>query len=411
MSPIGLVDLLRDRLGLNPEAISPRVVPAAAEARMQALGISNLEAYITLASTSAAEFQELIEHVVVAESWFFRGDPLFDDLAQRVRARAGATGRTMRILSVGCSTGEEPYSLAIALMEQGAKKNHWTIDGVDVSERHLAAARAGRYGELSFRQTAPELRARYFEPAGRKWQLRADVLAAVRLRLGNVVAPMFLQCEAPYDLILCRNLFIYLHAKARQRALANLDRLLALAGLLCLGHAEPLEPDEKPFEHLECEGGLLYCRSTAQAARLACPSSSRPVSRPKTPSQPLVATAPAIVSTVQEATAKLSGPKHSLADAQSLADAGNLSRAQAVCEALLRESGPSANVYALLGLIHQGQREVEKARHCFEKALYLVPEHEQALTQLRLLYRECGETARAELLENRLRRVATGGEA
>ncbi len=403
-----LLNLVRERLGLNPESLSPSVIPSAAETRMRELGLDDLSAYAALALESAAQFQALVEHIVVAETWFFRGGELFNDLAGRLQELSLTAHRSARVLSVPCSTGEEPYSLAMALVERGVASKHWHVDAVDVSERQLAKARAGRYGELSFRQIVPGLRKRHFEPVGRLWQLRADVRDTVHFRVANVVDPIFLHSEQPYDLILCRNLFIYLHATARAQALENLHRLLLPEGLLCVGHAEPLDAGERRFQRIECPGAFLYRRRTA---------SPRPAARPTPFLQSVLPPLPPRVSASAPAAAaapvgvSASGPANhanALAEARRFADAGVLSEALAVGEALLQESGPSAEVYGLLGLVHQARREPDEARRCFEKALYLRADDEVALTHLMLLYRQQGETARANLLENRLRRIETG---
>src|SRR5262249_8781045 len=159
-------------------------------------------------------FEALVEEVVVPETWFFRGAGLFTDLAKRIRNTA--LSRPFRVLSVPCSTGEEPYSLAIALAEANVSPQAFTLEGVDLSGRSVERAQRGCYGAFSFRQTDPGLHDRYFRPAGREWEIDATLRQAVRFRTGNLVDPQFLWGEAPYDLILCRNLLIYLHPEARR---------------------------------------------------------------------------------------------------------------------------------------------------------------------------------------------------
>src|SRR5262249_5758451 len=146
-----------------------------------------------------------------------------------------------RVLSVPCSTGEEPYSLALALLEAGVAPSSWQIDAVDLSPRHIERAGRGVFGEFSFRQTPPELRQRYFRRIAAGWEPEPALRALVRFRQGNLLAAFFLAGEEPFDLIFCRNLFIYLLPAARRRALETLDRLLAAEGWLCMGHAEPIE--------------------------------------------------------------------------------------------------------------------------------------------------------------------------
>src|SRR5262249_6466361 len=157
--------------------------------------------------------QELLEDFLVPETWFFRAGAHLALLVEHVRGYV-QRGRGCRLLSVPCSTGEEPYSLALALDEAGLFGAPWTLLAVDLSARSLAGARGGVYYELSFRQTPAAIRERYFRPREHGWELERRVRERVEFRQGNLVDPGFLAGEAPFDLIVCRNLFIYLHPEA-----------------------------------------------------------------------------------------------------------------------------------------------------------------------------------------------------
>ena len=201
-----VLDLLRTRTGLESGALGSQTVESAVRSRMKALGLSDGDGYAARLRADASEFAALLDEVVVPETWFFRGGDVFDFLAGHIRS-ALQTRPAFRALSLPCSTGEEPYSLAIALAER--RVSGCAIDGVDISPRNLDEARRGVFGELSFRQTAPALRGRYFRAVPGGWELDPSVRPAVRFLPGNVLDPGLLP-SASYDLILCRNLFIYL---------------------------------------------------------------------------------------------------------------------------------------------------------------------------------------------------------
>jgi chemotaxis protein methyltransferase WspC len=392
-----LLTHLRQRLGLNPDALSPSALPSAVGRRMRESGEVNLAAYAARAVATAEEFQELVHELVVPETWFLRGGELFFHLADHLRA---AAPRPARALSVPCSTGEEPYSLALAVCERGVPRTAWTVDAVDVSLRGLAVARAGRYGDFSFRQVDPALRARYFRAVGGQWEVRADLREPVRFRPGNLVAPDFLAGEAPYDVILCRNLFIYLHPEARRLALANLERLLRPDGVLCMGHAEPLDTTDGRFRRWGPHGFFFY-RRDAGGGRARVDAPAAPAPRPRSLPPPLPAhRAPAPAPPVPAAV-----PADLLAQARDRADEGKLDEAVGLCQESLARSGPSADGYSLLGVLRQAREEAGEARACLEKALYLRPDHEEALTHLMLLYRQQGNEAGAERLRRRLGRA------
>jgi chemotaxis protein methyltransferase WspC len=240
MNAAGIAELLRTRIGLDSHSLGAEVLTNAVAQRMRILGLAAPESYVDLVAASATEFDALIDEVVVPETWFFRGGKVFAFLAKHVRDRIASipTG-ACRILSAPCSTGEEPYSLVIALTDAGVPPERWTVDAIDVSARSLERARRARYTESAFRETPAEVRRGHFRKVENGWELNAALKERVRFRRGNLLDPHLLSGERPFELILCRNVLIYLDEPARRRVLANLDRLLTPDGLLCMGHAEP----------------------------------------------------------------------------------------------------------------------------------------------------------------------------
>ncbi len=401
-------DLLVRQAGLAEEALGPAVLPPAVGRRMRALQLTSLPAYVALLEEEPdKERQALLEELVVPETWFFRGGDVFAYLAEHARrvVQARPAGPPFRALSIPCSTGEEPASLAIALLEAGVPRQAWALQGVDLSERHLERARRGEYGELAFRQTPPELRQRYFRPSGAKWALSPATCSAVRYRRGNLVAPDFLLGEGPFDLVLCRNLFIYLTPEARVRALDNIDRLLAPEGLLGLGHAEPLALDERRFQRFGPEAHFLYGRASAlPSGRAPAP----PVTKPpgwegEPPAEPVAGPRPPGLRPALPVEDDL------LARAHSFANGGRLDEALVLCRDLLARAAPTAEAYCLLGVVHQALHHSGEAKACFQKALYLAPAHREALLHLMLLHQQEGDLQRAALLRRRWERAA-GGE-
>src|SRR5262249_14209628 len=253
------------------------------------------------------------------------------------------------------------------------------------------------------------LRRRSFPAGAGGWDLGPALRSRVRFRQGNLLDPGFLSGEKPYDLIFCRNLLIYLHPAARRQALDRVERLLAPEGWLCTGHAEPLEFVDPRFTRAGPAGSFLYRRAAAppEPAPVAAPpprpaaaavvlTSARPEAAPAPPAPPPDVPA---------------APVDLLARARQQADSGQLGEALAACQLHLARSGPSADAFSLLGVIHQARRERDDAVRCYQRALYLEPGHRDALTHLMLLCRERGDHAQAERLRRRLNRSAAGGEA
>ena len=167
-----------------------------------------IDAYWQLLNTSTDERQALIETLVVPETWFFRDREAFVALARLADARlVREPARVLRVLSAPCATGEEPYSIAMALLDAGIGPARFSIDAIDISARAIERARDGVYGRNSFRGHPLEFRDRHFSETAGGWRLDARVREPVRF----VRASLFdlpLDTDARYDFIFCRNVLI-----------------------------------------------------------------------------------------------------------------------------------------------------------------------------------------------------------
>jgi chemotaxis protein methyltransferase WspC len=393
-----VAELLGQRIGLDPLSLGVNVLPHVVAERMRALKMVDVPHYVEHLSHCAAEFSALVEEVVVSETWFFRGGKVFPFLVERVRRAAAAP---FRILSAACCSGEEPYSLALALLESGVPRAKWMLEAVDLSARNLAKARRGCYRESAFRETDDDMRRKYFHENDGEWELDAAVRKTVRFRSGNLLDERLLEGEEQFNVIFVRNILIYLHAAARQRVLANLDRLLKPDGLLCVGHAEPLNLFDDRFQATGPHEFFLFERRQ----NISRPSrhSAVPTTPPRRPASRRASAA--------RVEMKPTPSVDLLQQARSEADAGALDAALRSCRTHLAGAEPSAQGYSLLGVIHRARKEKAEAEACFRKALYLDPHHEEALTHLLLLAQEDGAEAAAARLRRRLNRLSAGGEA
>lgn len=418
-----LETLLHDRIGLDVESIGVATLPRVVAARMTALsrfrhGTDSAEQliarYTSYVAGSPSEWTTLIGELVVPETWFFRGGlEFFEHLAKwiRIRLAESVNGRVIRVLSVPCSTGEEPYSLGIALEREGVPAARCTIDGVDLSRDHLLRAVAGRYPAFSFRESNADPRKECFDDVeSGRWELRRTYRDRVQFRPGNLVDPGFLAAEQPYDLILCRNLFIYLTADGASRAMANLERLLAADGRLCLTAAEA---DRIPIARFvpDVPASLAIFRKYTGDVPLPPRSgitklpAVKPLSGIHTKPVSGVHPKPAPKSGVIPASLLQPTPLPAidpLKEGRRLADAGKLDAAQSVCET----APNSAARYSLLGVIHLAAGRTDAATDAFRKALYLNPDDSEALTHMAVLCDLRGESDQAAGLR---RRLAKGG--
>lgn len=411
MNLLGIETAVREQLGLEPEALGSAAFHRAVGQRMRANAVATPDAYLGLLTRNPTESSALIDELVVPETWFFRGGRvLFERLAALLAGRSEFQGKPARILSVPCSTGEEPYSLVIALRERLAAPETFTVDACDISESHLARAVAARFTAFAFREPGTDIRPTYFRHDGNRWELLSHIRTAVRFRIGNATDPHFLEAEQPYDLILCRNLFIYLTADARTRAMATLDHLLAPDGWLCLspGEAGRLSPGRFSIEG-PAELGI-YRRSKAgdETQRGRSGSTARFVAMRSspTPAQSRLTEPPSSVTTIERATSQTAlAPAVELNAARQLADAGKLSEARIACEHLTHGDGDLPGTYTLLGVILQAQGYTAEASEAFRKALYLDPDHAEALGHMIVMCNSRGDVTQAAILRKRLARI------
>jgi chemotaxis protein methyltransferase WspC len=401
--------LLRKTMGLDAESIGPTSVQRAVRLRMRSLGLRRPEDYEQLLGSSRAEWNELVESVIVTETWFFRDAESFAALVRLVREGwvPAHPAAPARMLSLPCASGEEPYSLVMALLDAGVAPGKFQIEAVDISARALARAERGVYGKNSFRSKDLAFRDRYFRTAKEGFVLDPAVRSCVRFCRGNLFSDDFLSGHANYDFIFCRNLLIYFDRAMQRRAIEKIERLLAPSGVLFVG------PVEQPLvlNHGFASANIpkaCACRKAGQATRR-----QRPARLPKRPLIPAGVKPNGALQPQLSASSRLALPPAGRASspappdletARRLADAGRLNEAAAICEAHLRHSRVSAQAYYLLGLLRDAGGDAS-AIDCYRKALYLEPNHYESLLQMALLWQKNGDPARARAFRNRAQRI------
>ena len=180
--------LLRTWIGLDAATIGPAALRRAVRARMDALGLADPDAFTRVLNADEAERDRLVEEVIVAESWFFRDRQVFDFVADVAVTVAALPGRApVRVLCAPCASGEEPYSVAMALLDAGLSPGQFTIDAVDVSRAALERARQGRYSANAFRNADTSFRDRWFRMAGGVATIDERLRSCVRFEWANLL--------------------------------------------------------------------------------------------------------------------------------------------------------------------------------------------------------------------------------
>jgi chemotaxis protein methyltransferase CheR len=219
---------------------------------------------------------DLIEHMVnrftVNETYFLREDYQFDDMVRSVLPEIAAdrsrNGRPIRILSMPCSTGEEPYSIALKLLTEWPLIDTLDVEihGADIDSSVIQHARHGIYGERSLQRVPPALRKKFFDPVdSTHWQISDDVRSAVDFRNVNVCDSRQMLGLANFDVIFCRNMLIYFDELSSRRAAENLYGALRPGGYLFLGHSESMSRISPIFTPRRLPAGVVYQRPLSGA--------------------------------------------------------------------------------------------------------------------------------------------------
>lgn len=397
--------------GLRADLITRVEWERAIMARMDKLRISSIEGYLSRLARSRAECQELVELLVVAETWFFRDRAAIDGVVRAIRAaEVGQYWGPWKILSMACSTGEEPYSLAMALLDAGIEASQFTVLGVDISRKALEKAEQATYGKNSFRG-ATAFRRQHFQQVESGYQLADNVRQCVRFRFANIVNPWLFLGGQRFDAVLCRNVLIYLTLEAQQKALAHCVKQVEPAGLFFVGPTEVEIARSAGFVTLgepnECAFRLPAVEAVTNHRGLAdffCADCSSPqsqghrVAHQRGTRSVIAGMAASPLDTEQQ--------QAMLSEAQRLANQGNVDAAILATHRYLSLYGGSAEVYFLLGILETSAKRDDEAERFFQKTVYLEPTHYEGLVNLALIAERRGELGEAQRYWKRVRRAS-----
>jgi chemotaxis protein methyltransferase CheR len=447
--------LITTRTGLQIREQEREALSKILAARTRAAQLAGPEQYCGLLESGTAhgesEWKQLIGLLTNQESYFFRDKGQFTLLQERILPElieANRERRTLRLWSAGCSTGEEPYSLAMLVDQLLPQREGWNIFilGTDIKEAALENARRGVYSSWSFRLVEPALQRRYFAQQRADYRLEARIRDMVTFRQGNLFKDEFPTASTGLfniDLILCRNVFIYFKSSAVSVVLDKFARTLRNGGYLMTGHGELNAQDRGQLQVRELPGSIIYQRlSQTPAAPKFASTSAGAGSATAAPLSEIVAhlphsPQPAIPSTrtatTQPARAKEAAPtllspqleeaktlfrqrsygacaeklEHLLRIephnylalcliAQTYANLGRLDEATHRCRQAIAIDTFAPLPYNLLAHIADEQGDSEEARNLLKKVIYLAPSFAPAYLELGALYEKEGDAARAQ---------------
>jgi len=361
----------------------------------EALGIDPRALVARLRTGDPAALRALVDGSVVGETYFSRHPEQLSALRAAVRSEGGSG--PLRVWCAGCASGEEAYTMAALLLEEG-RGVAGSVLGTDVSEKALEAARRARYGSWSLRALPAPACARWLRPERERWTVVPEVRELAAFRRHNLVTDP-LPADG-FDVVLCRNVLIYFDPPTAHAVVRRLFEAVRPGGFVALAPAENFLAQPLGFEAIEHRGGALWrkARPTAHARSHPTPVASRPAGpcaalpRSPAPPAPTLATAPAPA----PATDVLQLARRAAAEAR-WADAER--HAREAGEASLR---PEPFLFAAAAAEARG--DPDAAVRCVGRALFLDPAHAVARASLvplleRLGRREDAARARRQALD------------
>ncbi len=239
-----LRDAIRERFGIYYDDTKQFLLQSRLQTRLVKCSLSDFNAYYRFLNTHPDrqnEWDELASVLSNNETYFFRERSQLDVLAKDVVDEALKSGGKLRVWSSACSTGEEPFSLAMALLQgRRISPSQVQIRASDLSPRALAKCGEGFYRELSFRATPPELIQKYFRPFQGGFLISDEIKRMVEFSRINLLDEQAVSRTGPFDAIFCRNVLIYFDKPTQKRVVEAFANALRPRGFLFLGHAESI---------------------------------------------------------------------------------------------------------------------------------------------------------------------------
>lgn len=220
--------------------------------------------FLTVGPYREDEFQEMFNRITINETSFFRNEPQLDVFEKQVLPRlieARKTTKKLRIWSAACSSGEEPYTLAIQVHRTlGVRLADWTVEilGTDISEKVLMIAQTGRYASYAIRSMNPLVLKRFFVEKDGGYQLDSTIQSMVHFELLNLKDAHAAKRFGTFDVIFCRNVMIYFDDDMKKHCTRMYYDQLAKDGTLFIGHSESLRYIDVPFEPLPIPQAFAY---------------------------------------------------------------------------------------------------------------------------------------------------------
>ena len=262
-----MAKIIYDRSGIHFPDAKKYIIESRLSHRIIELDMENFDqyiAYLTMGPYQTEEFQEMFNRITINETSFFRNDAQLDVFENNILPdllEARASTKRLRIWSAACSTGEEPFTLAMLLHRSlGVRLSDWRIEilGTDISEKALKVAQDGKYNTYAVRSTPSLMKDRYFKPDGRDFMLNDTIRSMVNFEKHNLKDSLAAKRHGKWDVIFCRNVLIYFDDEMKAGVLSMFNNQLVADGSLFIGHSERIKTLTDEFTQLDIPQGFCY---------------------------------------------------------------------------------------------------------------------------------------------------------
>jgi chemotaxis protein methyltransferase CheR len=394
--------LLAERLGMAFDEKKDGQLDDVLQQRATQHGLTDRGYLDRLATAWGSELAALAEALTVNETYFFRNIEQFRALAEVVipaRMRATDVRKGLRVLSVGCSTGEEVYSLAMVVAGRVPEAYPTSIIGLDVSRAALRKAMAGKYSTWSLRETPERVRRQWFRVVGDGVEVDPRLRGRVRFVEHNVsLDDPVLFAPSTYDIVFCRNLLMYLTPDTAAAVLRRITQALAPGGYLFLGHTDSLGMRPEGLAVHQSHDTFYYQRAEKAAEKAAVPVRAAP---PRARELALTLLRQERFGEALQVLDDITGaeadrPDTWLVRGCVLAALGDTGRAAELCRRLLSRDALFADAHQLLADCHEGDEQHAEAQRHHRIAGQLDPAFAMPRLRLGLLARRLGDRRTAE---------------
>ena len=418
----GVATWLAEYSGISAGIIGNHSLLRAVGKRLEATGLDDSEAYLELLLRSTQEQQNLVELVVVPETWFFRDRQPFVHLRQHISGliACGLPTQPLRLLSAPCASGEEPYSLAMTLLDMGLPADCFRIDAIDICRQSIRKARQAVYGKHSFRGVSEAEKDQNFQITPQGLALNPAIRQTVHFKCANLMRCLA-ETGSNYDVIFCRNLLIYLEEAASQHLLESFATLMRPGALLIVGSAEtgkvppslfhPIRESfvfgflrrEEPSSLPPAAANSIDALTDSSPARAtnAAPATPRRRERPARP--------PALETGASRRRAlRAAAPANAVArTAGRTRSSGEPATGQELneCRQELERNPYCDATYLRLAQLLELGNQTDAAIDCLQRCLYLQPNSRQALEAVIALTKQAGQIERSRQFQGRLARL------